>query len=121
MSLAPISRASGIPVDELEQAVSGIPGLTRSTRVATAEELGQMAAKLAYRALEEGMRMLDEGSDANRLRLITAIASHPLRRMQTDTSKQFAAMQDLLDTILLGGEVMDEEDEEISEDEGVIP
>lgn len=109
VSLAPISRASGIAVEDLEGAVAGIPGLSRSVRVASADELGQLAAKLAYRALEEGMRMLDEGNDSIRLRLITALSQQPMRRMQTDTSDQLNAMRKLLDTILLGGEVADEE------------
>lgn len=111
VSLAPISRASAIPIDDLEGAVAGIPGLSRSTRVASADELGQKAAKLAYRALEEGMRMLDEGNDSSRLRLITALAQQPMRRMQTDTSDQLAAMRKLLDTILLGGELADDGDD----------
>jgi hypothetical protein len=118
VSLSPISRASGIAIEDLEGAVAGIPGLSRSTRVATADELGQMAAKLAYRALEEGMRMLDEGTDTSRLRLITALSQQPMRRMQTDTSGQLNAMRRLLDTILLGEEVLPEDG--IADEDGPV-
>ena len=81
-----------------------------------------MAAKLAYRALEEGMRMLDEGNESLRLRLITALSQQPMRRMQTDTSEQFAAMRGLLDQILTGGGgFTDDGEDDATLDEGVIP
>lgn len=107
VSLAPLARASGISLEELEQ----LP-VARRSKVADAEELGQAAARLAWRAVQEGERLLDEGSEASRIRLITAITGHPLRRMQTDTSKTQAALQTLLEQILYGGSPLPDEPEE---------
>lgn len=84
--------------------------VARKASVLSAEELGQKAGMLANRALEEGMRILDEGSETAKIRVITAIANHPLRRMQTDTSKQQEAMKSLLDQILMGGAVVEDDD-----------
>lgn len=110
--MAPISRATGIPVDDL----AGLP-VSRKTKVADAEELGQMAAMLAWRALEEGFGILDEGSVPAKVRLITSIASHPLRRMQTDTSKAMGALRALLDQVMTGGELDEDDVDDVTEDE----
>lgn len=72
---------------------------------------------LAYRALEEGLRMLDEGNETVRVRLVSSLAGLPLRRMQTDQSKQLGAMKGLLEQILLGEDPEDDEDD-TEEDHG---
>jgi hypothetical protein len=59
------------------------------------------------RALQEGLRILDEGDTASRIRLITSIAGHPLRRMQTNQGKAMEEMQAMLRTILTGGTEME--------------
>jgi hypothetical protein len=84
--------------------------------VATHEELGQMAAEVAYRVLEEGHRLLDEGNETIRLRMVTSLAGLPLRRMATDQSKQLNAMHGLLDTILLGAETEEDDEDDTEED-----
>ena len=113
VSLAPIARATGLSIEDLAALPVG-----RRRNVADAEELGQMAAMLAWRALEDGMRILDEGSEAAKIRLITSIAGHPLRRMQTDTSKTLGALRGLLAEILAGGDpVIDEEEVDDVRDE----
>ena len=102
VSLGPISRATGIPVDRLAE----LP-VARSTPVASAEELSLTSTRLAMRALQEGLRILDEGDTASRIRLITSIAGHPLRRMQTNQGKAMEEMQAMLRTILTGGTEME--------------
>lgn len=77
------------------------------------DELGQEADKVAKRALDEAMRILNEGSEVNKIRLITSILGHPLRRMQTDSSAQVAQMQGLLEQMLLGPDA--EETDELGE------
>jgi hypothetical protein len=111
VSLAPLARASGIDIEEL----AALPVKRRSV-VATAEELSQFAAEVAYRVLEEGQRLLDEGNETIRLRMVTSLAGLPLRRMATDQSKQLNAMHGLLDTILLGADPEDDEEDDTEED-----
>lgn len=106
VSLAPISRATGIPIDDLAKL-----DVARKSEILSSDEIGQKAGKLANRALDEGMRILDEGTEATKLRLITSIAAHPLRRMQTDTSEQFNEMKTILETILMGPEGSIDDDE----------
>jgi 5-enolpyruvylshikimate-3-phosphate synthase len=106
VSLAPISRATGIPVDEL----AALP-CARSTPVADAEELSRVSTRLAMRALQEGLRILAEGEAATRVRLITSIAGHPLRKMQTDQSAAQEEMKRMFDAIMSGGAVIDDGDE----------
>lgn len=107
VSLAPISRATGIDVDDLRK----LP-VARTATVLSAEELGQKAGQVANRALDEALRILDEGSETSRIRLISAVASFPLRRMQTDSSKQLEQMQQLLSRILTGGRLIEEGEDE---------
>ncbi len=107
VSLGPISRATGIPVDRLAE----LP-VARSTPVATAEELSLTSTRLAMRALQEGMKILDEGDVPSRIRLITSIAGHPLRRMQTNQGKAMEEMQAMLRTILTGGTEMAPDDQD---------
>jgi len=76
-----------------------------------------MAAMVAYRTLEEGFRLLDEGNETIRLRMVTSLAGLPLRRMATDQSKQLNAMLGMLDTILLGAEPEDDDDDDDTEED----
>jgi hypothetical protein len=116
VSLAPIARATGIPVDRLAE----LP-VARSTPVATNEELSQTSTRLAMRALEEGLRILDEGDTASRIRLITSVAGHPLRRMQTNQGKAVEEMKAMLRTILTGGSEMPPDEQDIDDTEADGP
>jgi LDH2 family malate/lactate/ureidoglycolate dehydrogenase len=113
ISLAPISRASGIPVERLVAL-----NVDRSTPVATAEELSGYSARLALRAIQEGMRLLDEGDMATKVRLITSISGFPLRRMQTDQGAAIETMRDLFADIMTGGAttVDDPAEDDVTED-----
>jgi hypothetical protein len=111
-----LARASGVEVDDL----LALPGLPRR-QPPSEQELGAKAAALAYRALEEGERIFDEGSEPTRIRLIAALAGHPMRRMQTDLGEQEAKLQTLLHQILSGGRVIDDEPEVVDDTEGDQP
>lgn len=112
VALQQIARASGLPVDALERLE--VPGA--QVRVPTDEELGQRAAKLAMKALVEGEKILESGDPASRVRLILGLSQHPMRRMTTDQGEQSERMQLLLERILSGGTVIDDDDEPTAED-----
>jgi hypothetical protein len=112
--LATVARISDLPVGDLE--ALRIPGAV--AKVASEEELGAKAARLAYLALEEGERILARGAEPTKVRLILGLAQHPMRRMTTDQGEQEQEMQRLLHLILTGGgrEIEEDEPEEVSED-----
>jgi hypothetical protein len=98
-----LARASGVEVDDLLE----LPVPPRR-QPPSEQELGAKAAALAYRALEEGERIFDEGSEPTRIRLIAALAGHPMRRMQMDLGEQQEKMQAMLTQILSGGRVIED-------------
>lgn len=99
-----LARAADLDVDDLLSL--NVP--PRPSRPPSEEELGAKAARLASRVLDEGERIFLEGSEPTRIRLIAALAGHPMRRMQTDLGQQEEQLQSLLNKILSGGRVIDD-------------
>jgi len=75
--------------------------VTRSNILPQSEaEIGTMAHRLAMRAYEEANRILDEGTPAMKIRLITSIQGHYLRQMNNQTPKAFDEMRSELESLL---------------------
>lgn len=107
-SAALVSRASGLSLED----ILALP-VKRRIKVADSEELSEAAAQLAWMAIEAGMEILETGSPAMKMRLVTSIASHPLRRMQTAVSKERQGLMNLFDLIMAGPSPVEDDEEEI--------
>ncbi|MGI0133618.1 MAG: hypothetical protein ACREBW_01500 [Candidatus Micrarchaeaceae archaeon] len=74
----------------------------RSLYMAESEELAEAMHKLAWRAYEEGMRILDEGTPAMRLRMVTSIQSASLRLLGSQDPHQFEELRSELRGLIAG-------------------
>lgn len=64
------------------------------------DEIGIMALQLAKRAYEEANRILDEGTPAMKIRLITSIQPHYLRAMNNQAPKAFDDLREEMRKLL---------------------
>src|SRR5215831_377265 len=72
----------------------------RERTAADVDQLTQGMATFAWRAFEEGMRLLDEGTPAIKARLIGSAMGHTLRLLRTQSPREFDELRDEMSSIL---------------------
>lgn len=96
MAPAQVSVILNIDISELMPYAT----VEREALAADADQLTVGMAKFAWRAFEEGMRLLDEGTPAIKARLIGSAMGHTLRLLRTQSPKEFDDLRSEMAEIL---------------------
>lgn len=95
MPPATVAMALDIPLELVQEYATA-----RTTRTTDAEELTTAMNQFAWRAFDEGMRLLDEGTPAIKVRLISGAMGHTLRLLNAQSPKELEETRAELSSLL---------------------